>query len=85
MALLQVISPFLQMTSAVIQNLNINFALCSDFVAAARDVFDLRLDDRTRTLNASTLQFALRDINEMSPADVEKVSNWKKFYCLFSL
>jgi len=42
-----------------------------DFVAAARDVFDLQLDDRTRTLNASTLQFALRDIDEMSPADVE--------------
>ena len=37
-------------------------------------MFDLQLDDRTRTLNASTLQFALRDIDEMSPADLETVS-----------
>ena len=71
------------MTAVIIKFYASFFAqFCLDFVAAARDVFDLQLDDRTRTLNASTLQFALRDIDEMSPADVETVRSLP-FLCLF--
>ena len=55
----------------------------SDFVSAAKDVFGLRLDDHTRTLNASTLQFAVRDIEDMSPADVEKVGCLALFVLVF--
>lgn len=45
----------------------------TDFVAAARQVLDLQLDDRTQTLNASTLQFAMRDIDELDRAEMVSV------------
>ncbi|XP_065058397.1 syntaxin-binding protein 4-like isoform X2 [Rhopilema esculentum] len=38
------------------------FVTYGDFVDAAREVYDVRLDDRSKTLNASALQFAMRDI-----------------------
>ncbi len=58
-----------------------NNFLVLDFVNAARQVLDLRMDDRSRTLNATTLQFAMKDIEAMEREEIQKVSR-SNFYTI---